>query len=265
MKFRLLHFGALTADEGFFFHGGGTSTISAPNPDATRREVTMMGGLIEHPDAGVILWDCGPIATHKEVWPAPVQEVFGITTYEEENTLPNQLEKAGYSISDVSAIIISHLHLDHAGGLEHFRGTDVPIYVHEEELKHAFYGVATKVDFGAYLPDYLDPNLNWKAVHGSEAQLFEGITVYHTPGHTPGLLVLQLDLKNSGTFLFPSDLFFFKQNYEGDGSAMGWLLSDMKAWHEALYKVKQLEARNNAKILFSHDAETLKTFTAVYD
>jgi glyoxylase-like metal-dependent hydrolase (beta-lactamase superfamily II) len=27
------------------------------------------------------------------------------------------------------------LHLDHAGGLEHFMGTDVPIYVHEEDSR----------------------------------------------------------------------------------------------------------------------------------
>jgi len=40
--------------------------------------------------------------------------------------------------------------LDHAGGLEYFRGTDVPVYVHEIELKNAFYSVASKVDIGMY-------------------------------------------------------------------------------------------------------------------
>lgn len=38
--------------------------------------------------------------------------------------------------------------IDHAGGLENFKGTDVPIYVHEKELKHAYYSVATKSDIG---------------------------------------------------------------------------------------------------------------------
>jgi glyoxylase-like metal-dependent hydrolase (beta-lactamase superfamily II) len=58
------------------------------------------------------------------------------------------IAKTGNDIKDVKAVFMGHLHLDHAGGLEHFRNTDVPIYVHELELKHAFYSVATKTDLG---------------------------------------------------------------------------------------------------------------------
>jgi N-acyl homoserine lactone hydrolase len=31
--------------------------------------------------------------------------------------------------------VLSHVHVDHAGGLEFFRGTDVPIYVQGDELE----------------------------------------------------------------------------------------------------------------------------------
>ena len=31
---------------------------------------------------------------------------------------------------------MGHLHLDHAGGLEKFAGTDIPIYAHELEIEH---------------------------------------------------------------------------------------------------------------------------------
>jgi glyoxylase-like metal-dependent hydrolase (beta-lactamase superfamily II) len=55
----------------------------------------------------------------------------------------------GNDIKDIKAVIMGHMHLDHAGGLEHFRGTDVPIYIHELELKHAFFAVASKSDFGS--------------------------------------------------------------------------------------------------------------------
>lgn len=51
---------------------------------------------------------------------------------------------------------MGHSHLDHAGGPEHFIGTDVPIYVHKEEFKHACWAVRTEADLGVYLPDYMN-------------------------------------------------------------------------------------------------------------
>ena len=46
---------------------------------------------------------------------------------------------------------MGHLHMDHAGGLERFRSTGVPIYVHEDEFKHACWAAATNADSGVYL------------------------------------------------------------------------------------------------------------------
>ncbi len=76
--------------------------------------------------------------------------------------LPTAIVSTGNSIKDIRAIIMGHLHLDHAGGLENFCGTDIPIHVHESEFKHAFHSVATKSDIGVYLPHYLNFNLNWQ-------------------------------------------------------------------------------------------------------
>lgn len=102
-------------------------------------------------------------------------------------------------------MLIGHLHLDHSGGLEEFMGTDVPIWVHEKELKHAFYSVATKSDLGVYLPHYLKFNLNWKTFTGDAIEIAQGLTFRLAPGHTPGLSILQVNLINSGTWIFTSD------------------------------------------------------------
>lgn len=75
--------------------------------------------------------------------------------YSESQKLPAAIKATGNDIKDVKAVVIGHLHLDHAGGLEHFMGTDVPIYVHEEEFKHACWAVATGADLGVYLPGYM--------------------------------------------------------------------------------------------------------------
>lgn len=68
----------------------------------------------------------------------------------EDHELDAAIRKTGNDIKDVTAVIIGHLHLDHAGGLEHFRGTRISIYAHELEFKNAFYSVATKTDIGEF-------------------------------------------------------------------------------------------------------------------
>lgn len=53
---------------------------------------------------------------------------------------------AGYDIKGVKAIIMDRVHSDHAGGLEHFRGTEIPISVHEEKFNHACWVAGTKME-----------------------------------------------------------------------------------------------------------------------
>ena len=201
----------------------------------------------------------GTAPTFRELWPAPVQDVFHMSRYSEENRLDKLLNQAGYEIKDVKAIIMGHLHLDHAGGLEFFRGHNVPIYVHEQEIKSTCYSVLTKEDFGAYLPHYLDASFNWKALNGSEIELFDGLTLHHTPGHTPGLMALEVKLKNADPFLLTSDQFHVKENYFEE-RPLGWLIRDMSAWWASLRKIQRLAGRCNANLLFGHDPDMLAKY-----
>ena len=133
---------------------GGSS--ADPNPTNKRRDLALIAGLIHHPTAGLILFETGCAEDVEVKWGAPITDVFPRTTYNEEHKLPAAIKAAGYDIKDVKAVVIGHLHLDHAGGLEHFIGTKTPIYVHEEEFKHACWAVATEADLGVYLGHYMD-------------------------------------------------------------------------------------------------------------
>lgn len=261
MKLSLLDLGEITSDPGWFFEGAGAWMHSHGQPSKDTRRLKMIGAVIEHPKHGVILYEVGPAPKWSEIWPEPVREVFPITRYNEENRLDRQLEKAGYPVSDVSAVILGHMHLDHAGGLEFFRDTEVPIYVHEDELKYAWYAVATKEDFGPYLPHYIDASFNWKAIKRDEIELFDGITLYKTPGHTPGLMAMQVDLKEAGTFVFTSDTFFFSENYH-NAHAPGWLTRDMLGWHYSLERIQNLHERRSASLVFGHDPDVFEHFAA---
>lgn len=256
MKLHLLDLGRLEYDEGFPLAGGAVSTRSDPNPDSTRRQVAIIGSLIEHPKIGPVLFDTGAPANWPELWPPIVQELFAITSYEPEHHLDAALGAAGFGLDDIKAIVLSHLHLDHAGGLEFFRGRDVPIYVQGEELKRAFYAVATGEDVGAYIPHYLDFSFNWQAVDGDQVELFEGFHLHRLPGHTMALMGLELELANAGTFFLTSDQFHLRDNYAGP-TPLGWLLRDHAAWFRSYRHVKTLVERTGATMVFGHDADVL--------
>ena len=256
MKVHFLDLGNIEYDEGWALAAAGVSTPSNPNPTSPRRKVAIIATLIDHPKAGPILFDTGAAPNFEEVWPPPVQQVFAITHYGAENRLDAAVQAAGYALSDIKGVVLSHLHLDHAGGLEFFRGTDVPIYVHGDELRNAFYAVATGEDFGAYVPHYLDISFNWQPFHSDTVEVFDGGTLHLLPGHTYALYGLRLDLSNAGTFFVTSDQFHLKDNWEGP-QPLGWLLRDHAAWWRSYHFTRNLVDRTGARLVFGHDAEVL--------
>jgi glyoxylase-like metal-dependent hydrolase (beta-lactamase superfamily II) len=256
MKLHLLDLGRLDYDEGWPLVAGGVSMASQPDPGATRRSVAMIATLIEHPKAGPILFDTGPAPDYKELWPPVVQELFAISRYDAEHRLDNALGAAGFGVEDIRAVVLSHLHLDHAGGLELFRGRDIPVYVHGDELRNGFYAVATGHDLGAYIPHYLDFSFNWQPLHGDHVELFDGFELHRLPGHTPALLGARVELANAGTFILTSDQFHLRDNWEGP-QPLGWLLRDHAAWWRSYRHVKTLADRTGATLVFGHDPDVL--------
>lgn len=116
--------------------------------------------LIEHPHEGLILWETGCGKDYPEVWGPVVSDIFARIRYEPQHELRAAVEATGNKIEDIKKIIIGHLHLDHAGGLDEFLDKkDVEIWVHDKELKSAFWSVATGADVGVYLEHYLKLSL----------------------------------------------------------------------------------------------------------
>jgi hypothetical protein len=56
--------------------------------------------------------------------------------------------------------------------------------------------------------------LKWKTFTEPRLDLFQCITIHHPPGHTPGLYVVQVNLEKDETFIFTTDQFHIKENYE---------------------------------------------------
>jgi N-acyl homoserine lactone hydrolase len=244
--------GRLRLDTNFAFEGDSLGTYDNPDSDNELIDFVVYNLLIDHPEA-TILVDTG---SHPDAgdgyWPDHVYQLFA--HYDaDERTLETALDEAGYRIDDIDAVIQTHLHLDHAGGLYHFEGTDVPIYAHEEELRTAYYEGKVVGD-PAYVPEDFDRDLNWQPVHLDEATPWTDVTLHRFPGHTPGLMGLSVDLEEAGTLLFTSDECLQTENYEGQ--PMGAVLLDQRAdWFDSLRRVREIERTRNATVYTGHDLE----------
>ncbi|MGO4567045.1 N-acyl homoserine lactonase family protein [Rhizobium sp. 2YAF20] len=258
-KLWILRLGATEGDVAWFLRGRNSSTVSNRKPDHELRRMHSFAMLIEHPDVGLVLYDCGSAPNPAVAWGPEFADAFPWVEYADENRLDQAIALTGHDIKDVKAIVLSHLHLDHGGGLHYFTGTNVPIYVHEIELKQAFYAVATKEDYGNYLPDYLSFDHNWQPLAGEVIEIFQGMILHLWPGHANGLMGLVLNLPNSGPILFTNDQCALKENLQSFEPA-GWGMRNQDVWYASTRKIKRLLELTGARVFFGHDEINFKNF-----
>ncbi|KAJ5698169.1 hypothetical protein N7462_000174 [Penicillium macrosclerotiorum] len=183
-----------------------------------------------------------------------MSDLFPRTSYSEQHHLLEAIKSAWYEIKDVKAVIIGHLHLDYAGGLDYFRNTGIPIHVYEEEFKHAYWAAATSSNGRLYLGHYLklDGTLNWQTFNNAQLDLCTGITLHHCPGHTPGLCIMQVSLPFDGTFIWTTDQYHVRENFELNW-AYRWLVRDYRSWLDSGKFIQRLQKAFSAKLIFGHD------------
>ncbi|KAE8337986.1 hypothetical protein BDV24DRAFT_166687 [Aspergillus arachidicola] len=260
-KLWLLDLGILDIDASYVLSGANVPFHGSEPQTHETRPCLMIAGLLYHPDVGLILFDTGSREDVIKSWDKEFLECAPRTWEKDIHSLPAAIKATGAGeISDVKTVILSHLHLDHAGGLEHFFGTDVEIWCHEAELKNAFWSAATGIDSGLFLPDYLRADLlNWKTFSEQIVTLWSGVTLHRCPGHTEGSLVLELMFQSSGTLILTGDLFHVKENYE-EGRPTGFLMRDYCEWFRSRDYVRRLVQRTNAKVCLGHERSYFDMF-----
>jgi N-acyl homoserine lactone hydrolase len=249
--------GHFTCDLNFLVEGNTLGVRDEPNPETDFEPNAVYNVVIDHPD-GTILYDTG---LHHDAadgyWPEGMVQAF-VPEVADEHRLDDDLEAAGWSIDDIDYVFMTHLHVDHAGGLEFFEGTDTPIFVHEEELKYALLSANSEAGGTGYLPKEVNRDLNWDVVTGNRREFFEDIAFWHQPGHTPGLMGMKVEHDSAGTIMFASDEVYRETNYVDEVALGATLLWSRPHWEESLADLKELEKRENPEIVYGHDPDRLE-------
>lgn len=266
MRLYVLNTGYLETDKNCVVACGAIGTYSKPHIQNEWIKLPVMAFLIESED-GWILYDTGsnPDAM-KGYWPKNLQEVYPLYQRDEER-LENQLKLCGVKPEDIHTVVLSHMHLDHAGNLHLFKHADV--YVPKEDYMYAQTQVRLNPDpatHGGYVKADMDVSVKQVHLVDSDFELAPGVEVVCLPGHTPNLLGLVVHL-DGGTIILPQDCVYTSEIY-GPPAKMSGLLYDSIAFLNSVEKVRRLQKKYDAKVFYAHDEDffpTLKLAPEYYD
>ena len=211
--------------------------------------------LIEHPK-GKVLFDTGnalEVARDKiKHWGAGTCAVYDPVMTEDQYCV-NQLMHMGIKPDEITHVIFSHLHLDHAGGTGQF--PHAIYFVQRVELQYAytpdFYQAA------AYIrADFDKPGLNWYLLDGFQEDMYDvfgdgSLKIMFTPGHTPGHQSLLVNLEKSGPMLLTGDSAYTEEIMRED--VLPGLVYSPPDEVRTIKRMRNLERVYGVKVITGHD------------
>ncbi len=204
--------------------------------------------LVTHPD-GNLLFDTGqPLAAVEQMSTGNYIPVMTRADY-----IANQLKRAGLKTTDITHIVLSHLHSDHTGGLEAF--SNVLCFIQTSELQCPGSNIILERD-----------DLQLNCLDGDYDVFGDGLVrIIATPGHSPGHQSLLLKIDNTGEVFLASDSVYLDEIL--DLNKMPGVFYDRKATVRTIKMIRKMRQRG-VKIISGHDPQAwsgLRKFPDYYD
>lgn len=203
---------------------------------------------------GTLLWDTSAPRDWEQRWrPTGMQEYFPYDAVSEQEYLDSRLRRLGVGLDEIDYVVLSHLHFDHVGNAQMFRGTPARLVCHQKEYDFGF-GFDGPASGGHLKADYAD--LAWETVSG-DTEILPGVTLLEAPGHTAGCMAMQVDLPDSGTMIFTSDAVYLGKAY-GPPVVPQAGPYDMAQFLSSVAKLRAIQERTDATMVFGHDAAQMR-------
>jgi N-acyl homoserine lactone hydrolase len=172
--------------------------------------------------------------------PEPYREFY---KRERTQSLVSSLAQTGIGPDEVTAVINTHLHMDHAGNNRLF--PNAKTYVQEEELQYAYN--PHRFQKGAYIEEFLE-GLDFITIKGDYA-FSEDVDIIFTPGHTPGHQ--SVVVHGEYEYIYCGDIAPLRENLE-KRNIVGILYNPVDALN-SLDRLRQIKGVH----IFSHDNEQI--------
>jgi len=238
------------------FHGGGEiadmSVFDPFHPEVgTKVEIPYFFYVVTHP-GGNVLFDTGghpSLINDPRARLGEAADAFEVTM-EEGDDVVSQLGRAGFEPAGVGHVVLSHLHYDHAGGIEFF--PDATFYAQRRELEFAHWPPVYQREI--YLPADFDHPVEWFELEG-EHDLFgdERVIVFPTPGHTAGHQSMLVRFDDERALILVADAAYLPRNIEED--VLPGIVWSPDAMVASWRRIHALQRRHNADLIFTHDLE----------
>ena len=223
LKLYVLDNGKMWQDDSLLVAGSRLGTANNKNPPVSWADIPIHTFLIDHPDGRILFDTSSHPKGMAERWPE-FQRKQSPYEVSEDGLLLNRLAHLNVRPSDIKYIVVSHLHVDHAGCLEYF--TKPEIFVSDAEFTRTMRQYVLNEDLGVHMPldikEWISAGLKWRPVQSTEKliPLLDGVTILNLgPGHSWGMLGLLIELEKTGNVILSSDALHEGQRGPTDSAA----------------------------------------------
>jgi len=216
-------------------------------PPGEGDRIPIPGWVIEGDDGGLILYDTGydPGAAPSELaFPGyPPPEVF---------PLPDALAAAGFAVEEVTDCVLSHLMVDHAGGVGCL-APETKVWIQHAEWDYAHGPSPDPLAYRlADLPPLTAGGLDVCLVDG-DAEPWPGVQLLSTPGHCPGHMSMLVELPD-GWIALAADAADTQRNLT-ERIAPGILLAGREQALASIDRFREAAIAVGALMIPGHDPE----------